>query len=176
MIKKASGNGPSDHATFYAKKIPVIFCWTYYHEDYHTPRDTADKINVPGMRKIVDFAGELIAQLSTNASRPEFVEVKVKSPLDAGAARSRGSVPRLGIRPSYDDDEDKGMLLDDVFDDGPAGRAGLKLGDRIVEVAGKPVKNVSSYMAEMAGRKQAGTLDIVVLRGGKRIPVKIKLD
>ena len=45
-IGKASGFGPSDHASFCGKKVPVLFFWTGYHDDYHMPSDTADKINV----------------------------------------------------------------------------------------------------------------------------------
>jgi hypothetical protein len=171
LVKKPSGFGPSDHASFYAKKVPVIFCWTDYHDDYHRPSDTADKINVPGMRKVVDFAGELIQHLATTEKRPEYVEVK-------GSSDPRTvSVPRLGIRPSYDDsEEDKGVLLDDVIADGPAAKAGIKAGDRIVEVAGQPVKNLTAYMTTMSTQKKTGTLDLVVDRAGKRVPIKVKLD
>jgi len=45
--KVASGFGPSDHASFYAKNIPVLFFFTGDHPDYHRPSDTADKINIP---------------------------------------------------------------------------------------------------------------------------------
>jgi S1-C subfamily serine protease len=86
-------------------------------------------------------------------------------------------VPRLGIRPSYDDsEEDKGVLLDDVIADGPAAKAGIKAGDRIVEVAGQPVKNLTAYMTTMSTQKKTGTLDLVVDRAGKRVPIKVKLD
>jgi hypothetical protein len=171
LVKKPSGLGPSDHASFYMKKIPVLFCWTDYHEDYHRPSDTADKINVPGMRKVVDFAGDLIQYLATVEKRPEYVEVKGSS--DGRTA----SVPRLGIRPAYDDtEEDKGVLLDDVLADGPAAKAGMKAGDRIVEVAGKPVKNLTSYMTTMSTQKKTGTLELVVERAGKRLPVKVNLE
>jgi hypothetical protein len=171
LIKKASGFGPSDHASFYMKKVPVIFCWTGLHEDYHRPSDTADKIDVAGMRKVTDFAQEIITRLATVAERPEYVEVKSSSQ-SPGAV----SVPRLGIRPSYDDNEDKGLLLDDVSPGGPAAKAGIKGGDRIVEVAGKPVKNLESYMTVMAVQKKTGALEVVIMRDGKRMPVKIQLD
>lgn len=174
LVKKASGNGPSDHASFYQKKVPVIFCWTDYHADYHRPSDTADKINVAGMRKIVDFSEEIIKQLATVEKRPEYVQVK-----DSAAAGPGGtvSVPRLGIRPAYDDtEEDKGVLLDDVTSGGPAAKAGMKGGDRIVEVAGKPVKNLTAYMTIMSAQKKTGTLELVVERAGKRLPVKVQLE
>ena len=170
LVKKPTGMGPSDHASFYLKKVPVIFCWTGIHSDYHRPSDTADKIDVPGMRKIADFAQELIVHIASDKERPEFVQVKSE------AHPATGSPPRLGIRPNYEDTEEKGMLLDDVSPGGPAAKAGLKGGDRIVEVAGKPVRNLESYMTVMGGQKKTGTLDIVILRDGKRLPVKIQLD
>jgi Peptidase family M28/PDZ domain/PA domain len=171
LSKKASGYGPSDHTSFYQKKVPVIFCWTGLHEDYHRPSDTADKIDVPGMRKVTDFAQEIIAHVATVEPRPEYVYLK-SSMTSPGAV----SVPRLGIRPSYDDSEDSGMLLDDVSPGGPAAKAGLKGGDRIVEVAGKAVRNLETYMTVMAGQKKTGTLEVVILRGGKRMPFKLQLD
>jgi hypothetical protein len=172
LSKKASGFGPSDHASFVGKKVPVLFCWTDYHEDYHRPSDTADKINVPGMRKVVDFAQEVVAHLSGDQDRPEYVEVK-----RSGGPSSGMHGPRLGIRPSYsEDDEDKGVLLEGVADGEPAARAGLKAGDRIVELAGKPVKNLQSYMEVMGGQKAGGTLEVGVLRAGKKLTIKVKLD
>jgi hypothetical protein len=170
FVKKASGLGPSDHASFYAENVPVIFCWNYIHDDYHTPADTSDKINIPGMRKIVDFSEEFLTRVATAEQRPEFVRV-------AEEDQPRQAVrPRLGIFPSYEDVGNKGMLLEEVLEDGPAARAGLKSGDRIVEVEGKPVTNYQSYMKITTGHKQEGTLSIVVDRNGKRIPFKIKLD
>ncbi len=171
LVKKPGGNGPSDHASFYGKKVPVIFCWTDYHPDYHRPSDTADKINVPGMRKVTDFAEEVIARVAAAEKRPEYVEVK------SASAPRVGSGPRLGIMPSYSDTEpDKGVLLEDVRSGGPAAKAGLRSGDRIVEVAGQPVKDLESYMTVMSGRPKTGTLELVVLREGKRLPVKVVLD
>ena len=39
------GFGPSDHSSFYGKKVPVLFFFTGTHSDYHKPSDDADKIN-----------------------------------------------------------------------------------------------------------------------------------
>ena len=62
QITKKSGTSPySDHASFFRKKVPVIFYWTDTHVDYHRPSDTPDKINFPGMKKIVDMSQDLLA-------------------------------------------------------------------------------------------------------------------
>lgn len=41
----------SDHFHFYKLGIPVISFFSGLHDDYHTPRDTMDKINFPLMAK-----------------------------------------------------------------------------------------------------------------------------
>jgi hypothetical protein len=159
----------SDHASFYRKKIPVLFLWTDIHPDYHKPSDTADKINVPGMRKIVDMSEELVQYLATVTERPDYVAGKL------GGGGGGGNGPRLGIQPTYPEDE-KGVLLQGVGDGGPAAKAGLKGGDRIVEMAGKPVKKLEDYMEVMSKQKAGDTLELVIERDGKKMTVKVKLE
>src|SRR5205807_947759 len=130
-----------------AKGIPVIFYWTGYHADYHRPSDTADKINVPGMARIADMAEDTLQYLSEAKERPEFVKVAIKSRPGSG-----GGGPKLGLMPSYGDNKE-GVLIQEVTDGKPAAKAGLKGGDRIVELAGRPVKNLETYMTLMASRK-----------------------
>jgi hypothetical protein len=169
QIKKvATGLGPSDQMTFYEKKIPVFFFFTNDHDDYHRPTDTADKINVPGMRRIVDLTEDLTAYLTT-APRPEYVKV-------AGPSMTPGmSGPRLGIKPDYGDDQE-GVLLSGVADGEAAARAGLKAGDRIVEIAGQPVKSLEGYMAIMKGQKAGSTIDVNVVRDKEKKAFKVKLN
>ncbi|MDP6446947.1 MAG: M20/M25/M40 family metallo-hydrolase, partial [Pirellulaceae bacterium] len=49
ITKKPSGFGPSDHTSFYTKKIPVLHIFTGTHKDYHRPSDDYEKVNVKGM-------------------------------------------------------------------------------------------------------------------------------
>jgi hypothetical protein len=169
-VQKSAALAPnSDHFSFYQKKIPVLFFWTGYHPDYHMPSDTADKINVPGMRRVVDLSQDVIAELATVKERPKYVAVKI-----AGGGSPTGG-PRLGVMPGYAAGGE-GMLIEEVVDGGPAVRAGLKAGDRIVGVGDKPVKNVQTYMQAMSAQKKGSTIDVHVLRDGKKQTVKVKLD
>jgi hypothetical protein len=169
LSAKASGFGPSDHNSFCEKKIPVLFFWTGYHDDYHRPGDTADKINVPGMRRLVDLSQEVVVEMATVPKRPVFLEVK-----GSGGARP-SSGPRLGFRPGYGEEED-GVLVEGVTENLPAARAGIKAGDKIVVVAGKPTKNLQTYMEVMAKQQKGTTIEIVVERSGKKLPLKVQLD
>ncbi len=168
LQKVASGFGPSDHASFYARSIPVLFFFTGDHPDYHRPSDTADKINIPGMHRVADLVEQVMLRLDRAPQRPEFV--KVSAPRYMGGPRG----PRLGFMPAYGDDDGKGVLIDGVMEGGPAAKAGLKEGDRIVEIGGKPVKNLTGYMVVMGRHKRGETIEIAILRGGKKMTVKVK--
>jgi Peptidase family M28/PDZ domain/PA domain len=165
--KIPAGTGPSDHDSFYRKKVPVLFFWTGIHPDYHKPTDTADKIDLPGMARIVDFTEGVIEKLVTEKERPVYVEVKGGTP-SSGA----GDGPRLGIVPNYESDKE-GLTIDGVADGGPAAKAGMKAGDRIIEMAGRDVKDIQTYMAVMATRRIGETFDATVIRDGKKLTLKV---
>ena len=168
-LKKVKGGfGPSDHASFYGVKVPVFFLFTGDHPDYHRPSDTSDKINFPGLRRVTDLTEELVSFLATAPQRPEYVKV------EGGGFGPRPKV-RLGIRPGDYSGED-GILVGGVSDDGPAAKGGIKADDLIVEMGGKPIKNMQAYMVFMSGQKKGDTINVAVLRGGKKQVLKVKLD
>lgn len=158
----------SDHFSFYKKKVPVLFFWTGLHADYHMPSDTADKINVPGMRRVVEITQDVLAELTT-MKRPTYQEVQL-----AGRG-SYSNGPRLGIVPGYGGGSD-GLVVDGVVANGPAERAGLRKDDRIVAIDGKPVKEITTYMKAMSGQQKGTTIPVEIIRDGKKKTVKVKLD
>jgi Zn-dependent M28 family amino/carboxypeptidase len=169
-LKKTAAAIPySDHFSFYNAKVPVLFFWTNYHDDYHRPTDTADKINVPGMRRIVDLSEEILTYFAALKERPVWQEVKGRGPIRPG----RGG-PTLGFRPEFGTED--GVGVGEVREGGVGAKAGLKAGDKIVEVAGKPVKNLEGYTELMATLKAGDTIDVVVLRDGKKVTLKVKLE
>jgi hypothetical protein len=168
LVKQASGNGPSDHASFYSVGIPVVFMWTGYHPDYHRPTDTADKINVAGMDRIVDYAEKVIATINSDARRPEYVEVASKFAPGTGM----GKMPRLGITPDYES-EKVGVLISAVSSGGPAEQAGLKAGDLIVGIGGRPVSNINTYMTLMGQQKAGTAIEVLVMRDGQQMLLKV---
>jgi Zn-dependent M28 family amino/carboxypeptidase len=62
-------HGPSDHASFYAAGVPVLFFYTGSHADYHEPTDTAEKIDADGIARISALALGLVERLG-GAPRP----------------------------------------------------------------------------------------------------------
>jgi hypothetical protein len=64
----------SDQWSFMQKGIPGIFFFTGLHPDYHTPRDTPDKINYPKLEKIARLVYLTTVDLANAANRPQFVK------------------------------------------------------------------------------------------------------
>ncbi len=166
LVKKQSGYGPSDHESFYRQKVPVLFFFTGFHEDYHKPSDTADKINVAGMRKVADLAEKTVQHLATVKDRPEYV---YQAPTFRPTV---GKMPRLGIVPNYEE-EKPGVVVGGVSAGGPAAKAGILAGDLIVELAGKQVTNLETYMAILSQQRAGQTIDAVVVRDGKKVTLKV---
>lgn len=97
---------------------------------------------------------------------------------DANAEPGRVSVPRLGVQFNYND-TGPGVLVDVVNADRPGAKAGLKSGDRILEVNGKKISSMQddtpeSYMKVMAGFKPGQELTLVVDRKGAPEKLKFK--
>src|SRR6201981_1432717 len=61
-----------------------------------------------------------------------------------------------------------GITVSVVVAGSPADRAGLKVGDTIVSVDGKPIKNGDELVAELAGRKPGAKVTLGYFRNGKK--------
>lgn len=161
------GFGPSDHSSFYAKQVPVLFFWTGTHGDYHKPSDTADKINYADEARVVEMVAQVINEVAQSEKRPTYALAKSES-----TGRSTGFSVSLGTIPNYADSSD-GLLLDGVREDSPAAKAGLKAGDKIVKLAGRDVRNVYDYTAALGEMKAGQEYEVEVVRGSERIKLKI---
>jgi len=171
LSKQQAGSGPSDHDSFYRKKVPVLFLYTGTHGEYHRPTDVPEKINVPGMKKVADLVQTLAEELTTR-DKPKYFATKDpwRDPTESSTPRVSG--PKLGVLPDYMY-EGEGMRLEGVSPGGAAEKGGIKDGDVIVEIGGKPVKNVTGYMTAMSGQKAGTAVEVVVLRKEKRVTLKV---
>lgn len=61
-----------------------------------------------------------------------------------------------------------GVVISNISSGGPADQAGLKVGDAIVSVDGKPVKNGDALVADIASRKPGSKVSIGYVRDGKQ--------
>jgi S1-C subfamily serine protease len=161
------GFGPSDHSSFYSKKIPVLFFFTGTHNDYHKPSDTFDKINYEGLSRVTNYVSSIVRDIDQNSTRPTFALAK-----SSGTMGRTGFNVSLGTVPNYADSTD-GLLLDGVRDGSPAAKAGIKPGDKVVKLAGKDVRNVMDYTYILGEMKAGVEYEVELLRGGARLTLKI---
>jgi Zn-dependent M28 family amino/carboxypeptidase len=76
MDKDDSENlfGRSDHYAFAFYSVPAVLYSTGFHADYHTSRDTWDRLNYEKMAKIVRLTFLTSLDLANTAEQPKFVE------------------------------------------------------------------------------------------------------
>ena len=82
IIYEVRGNGPTDYAAFYRKGIPAFSFSTRQHDDYHSPRDTFDKVNFPGMVTAHDYIWQLIEVLAFSDTQVRFKDVMESHEID----------------------------------------------------------------------------------------------
>ena len=166
LIMNKPGFGPSDHATFYTKNIPVLFFFSGVHDEYHTPADTWQLINLQGEKHILNFIYDLTYYLSRHPNKLVFQE--------AGPKKGQMGSPKkftvtFGIMPSYSSTE-KGLEVDGVSrSGGPAAIAGIKKGDVIKSINEKSISDIYEYMDRLSTLKPGMTVPVLIERDGEKI-------
>jgi len=164
------GYGPSDHAPFYSKDIPVLFFFSGYHDEYHTPEDTWRLINLKGEKDILDFVYDISFELSRISERPVFT---VSGPKEGRINNNTNFKVTFGIVPSYGSTK-KGLEVDGISrEDGPAAKAGMLKGDVIKLIEGKPVNDLYEYMDRLKELEPGMTITVLVDRNGTEIELLV---
>jgi aminopeptidase YwaD len=169
ISKVDDGFGPSDHSSFYAVNIPVLFFFTGIHSDYHRPSDDADKINAEGQEKILHMVYDIASEVNTLENKPEYVSVPRK---DMG--RSTSFRVYVGTVPDFSSNEE-GYKVSSVSEGSPAQKGGIKGGDIMVNFGGKKIANLYDYTYALADYSPGDVVDVVVLRDGKEVKLKVEL-
>jgi hypothetical protein len=180
-IKKVAGLtdgfGGSDHQSFYGKNIPILFAFTGVHADYHRPSDDADRINYGGMARIADYVELILLEIVRRPVRPAFTRLVLPGRGGRQAqSASAGMGVTLGVMPDYADESKDGMKITDVRAGGPAAKAGLKGGDSIVRIGGKPISTIYDYMESLKRYKPGDKVEVVVKRAGQEIKLQADLS
>ena len=164
------GFGPSDHAAFYAKDIPVLFFFSGFHNEYHTPDDTWRLINLQGEKDILGLIYDVVFHLSRAPDRPVYTEA---GPKQGQMNRNARFKVTLGIMPAYGSMKN-GLEVDGISaPDGPAAKAGIKKGDVIKSINGKAIKDIYEYMDRLGELEKGITIPVLVDRDGAEIKLKL---
>jgi hypothetical protein len=165
------GSGPSDHASFNAKGIPVLFFHTGLHDDYHRPGDESQKINFEGGVAVANLAGDTAKMLALKPEKLEFRETGTRNQMGS-VARAR---VRLGIAPGNYSDTDPGVVVGNVTPGTSAADAGLLKGDRIIKWGGEELVDVGQMMQFLGKHNPGDVVELVVVRDGKEVPIKVTM-
>ena len=166
----ATGSGPSDHASFYAAGIPVLFLFTRTHPEYHTPLDQGFTVNPYGASKVIALAEGLIKILVTTPTKPVFQST------DSSGGASRGYAKvRLGISPGQGKRKDPGLLIEAVTAQTSAADAGLKKGDVILKWDDQPMSDSGELMAMLREKNPGDVVTLLIKRDGSEQDVKVTL-
>ncbi len=160
---------PTDTTSFYLKRVPVLSAFTGTHSEYHTPRDRPETLNYQGMQRITRFMTSLARSLAERPEEPDYLEMK-RPVGEGGRARLRAY---LGTIPDYAQGEVPGLKLGGVIGGGPAEEGGLRVGDLIVELAGRKIENIYDYTYAIEALKIGEAVTVVAVRGGERIEVQV---
>lgn len=169
FVPSESGVGPSDHTSFYLEGIPALHFFTGQHPDYHKPSDTAEKINIQGIVRIVNFVERLIQRLNEQEDWP-FTATK---------DQDEESTPRfkvtLGVIPDYLF-SGVGMRIDGVSEGRPAASAGLIRGDVVKKIDTVLVTDMMSYMTALSLFEAGSESNVIIERGGEEIQMSVLWD
>jgi hypothetical protein len=168
VAKEPGGFGPSDHASFYAKKIPVLHVFTGSHADYHRPTDTADKINYDGMVQLTGLVADIVRDLATQAERPRYIEVAAPAFARGGDRPYFGSIPDFG-KPG------QGYAISGAAKDSPAAKGGLRAGDRIVRLGASAITNLEDFDSALRKHQGGDAVPVVVVRDGAELTLEVVL-
>jgi aminopeptidase YwaD len=161
----SSGSGPSDHTSFYKKDIPVLFFFTGNHKDYHKPSDDADKINYTGELHIIKYIQNIIAK-TNSMDKLAFAKTR-----EVSMGKSSFKVS-LGVMPDYTF-SGSGVLVDGVSENRPAQKAGIQVGDVLIQLGEHKFSDVQSYMGALNKFNKGETTNVKLMRGKEEMVLPI---
>jgi len=170
LNKTPSGFGPSDHSSFYGKKVPVMHFFTGMHGDLHRTSDDFEKLNVPGMRRVGELVAEVAVSLANAEKRPEYVSTGRRR-----VPPSDGERPYFGSMPDFSH-TGSGYAISGVVDGSPAEKAGLRAGDVIVRLGDGKIGNLEDFDVALRKHKAGQRVRVAVQRAGKEQVFEATLD
>lgn len=134
----------SDHHPFFVRGIPVVMFHTGLHDQYHRPSDDPETLNTEGMQQVSRFLLRSVIALANADQLPAFRAQSRQEGPSTQAQIERGLPPlpgRLGVLMDTAPAENPGVGIVQAPANSPAGKAGIRAGDRILQVAGREVRS-----------------------------------
>jgi hypothetical protein len=174
VFGEGDGYGPSDHTSFHARDVPVLFLFTGAHADYHRPTDTADKIDAAGLAAVARLAYRAARGAAERDGRLEVVRAAGPPPREGRGERGYGSY--LGAIPDFAERSEPGVLLTGVRPGSPAERTGLAAADVLLRVGATRVLNLQDLAFALRSHRPGDEVEVEWARGAERRTAKVKLE
>lgn len=176
LVLESSGDGPSDHASFYERGVPVLHLFTGLHANYHRPSDQADRVDYHGLRRITQFSYDLLVDLAGAAQRPQ---PQTGADDEFLVQRPRPRTPKTNAQPvswgivGEKSGEEQGCLIRQVEKWGLAAKFGLRAGDRIVKIGPRSVATPEECGAALQSTMGTNRVPILVRRGAVELELQV---
>jgi hypothetical protein len=131
----------SDHYPFFVRSIPSLMFHTGLHNEYHRPSDDSHTINAEGIAAVAQVALLTALELAERDQTGKFRETSRRELVGMQAALEQPTAapgPRFGI-PFETRGEPPQFVLQSPTPGYPAQRAGLRAGDRLVQLDRRPI-------------------------------------
>ena len=165
--------GSSDHLSFSAKRVPVLFFFSGLHGDYHRPSDDWQKIDVERTEQILDVVRSTLDGILSLRQQLVYQDVVRRSQSSRSGGRRHG--PRFGCYPDTSW-ELEGVRFSEIVMDSPAAKAGLQGGDVLVGFDGQTIRDLHDFTSELRRREPGDEVGVVVLREGQVVRATVRLD
>ena len=163
----SAGSGPSDHASFYRKDMPVLFMYTGSHSDYHKATDDWDKINYVAESQIIRYVQSIIKTTDV-VGKLDFLKTR-----EAAMGRSTKFTVSLGVLPDYAF-TGIGLRIEGTSQGKLGEKIGLKGGDVLLQLGDYKIVDVMNYMTTLSKFKKGDKTSLTYKRGTEEIKIEIE--
>jgi hypothetical protein len=158
----SAGSGPSDHASFYRKDMPVLFMFTGSHSDYHKATDDWNKINYKDEANVIRYV-QAIIQKTDGYGKLDFLKTR-----ETSMGKSTKFKVTLGVMPDYAY-TGTGVRIDGVSPNKVGEKLGLKAGDVLIQVGPYKLVDVIGYMEVLSKFNKGDKTTLIIKRGTEEI-------
>jgi hypothetical protein len=174
VVRGSAGASPSDHASFQARGVPVLFLFDGASPDYHRPTDTPDKLDYPGLAAVARLASRIAREAAERDARLEATVAAGPPPAPHGE-RDRGYGAWLGAVPDFAERKEPGVLLSGVKPGSPAEAAGLGAGDVLLRVGETRLDSLKDLATALRAHKPGDEVDVEWVRAGHTTVSRVRL-
>lgn len=167
----------SDHYPFFSRRIPTLMLHTGLHADYHRPSDDVNRLNLVGMQQAARLMFAVIYELATRSELSKFRSESFNEYPDLKQSFEQPlphPQPRLGLIWKTPDASEPGLVVDEITSGSPADQARIRVSDRLLRLADKPILNEQQFRLDILNAKSK--IAISLQRPGVDKPIDVQVE